>query len=151
MGILDTVRGNKEVEQKAAAMDAIVTQKNAEELVRQEFGRMKAAEAASILNQGLAARSIPYNSDISEEDAYRLQLANQAAQANAARQSQQMDPAIMDMINKNRAYNEANSRLKEQPMTFDQYPVNEEATISNYQNSVDQGLADRWAQSYKGR
>ena len=61
----------------------------AREAARQEIGRAKQAEAARVLDQGQVglARVMadPYAGGLSQEDAYKLQLVQQAQDANYAK------------------------------------------------------------------
>ena len=136
----------------------------AKEAARRGMEAAKKVEAARVLNQGdvgLAgmAAQVPYGAGISVEDAQRLAIAQQAQKINEQK-------AIQDMIAKNRNYNATNAALAERDTaaqaTYDAggntaildglvfNPI-DKAAVQRYQDSVDQGLAGKWKQSYNGR
>ena len=130
--------------------------------------RQRKEEAAKVLNQGEVGLSgsvaqIPYANGISTEDAQKLVLAQQAQKANEYR-------TIQDMISKNRDYNATKGALAGREaaaqatfdaggdvggngdiMDFIAFNPIDKAAVQKYQDSVDQGLAAKWMQSYKGR
>ena len=140
----------------------------AKEAARRDMEAAKKVEAARVLNQGdlgLAgmATQVPYGAGISVEDAQRLAIAQQAQKVNEQK-------AIQDMIAKNRNYNATNAALAERDTAaqasydaggdvggntdiLDGLVFNpiDKAAVQRYQDSVDQGLADKWKQSYNGR
>lgn len=129
----------------------------AKEAARQDVARAKQAEAARVLDQGQAglARTVadPYVNGMSQEDMYKLALAKQAQDANTYK-------AAMDMIAKNRDYNQAKQAVDNAPVRYEtvedpttfSYSTNEVrdvnpadlATVRKYQQSIDPGLAAKW-------
>ena len=140
----------------------------AREAARQNVEAAKKAEMGRMMNQGevgLAGNvaQVPYANGISAEDAQKLVLAQQAQKANEYR-------AIQDMISKNRDYNATKGALAGREaaaqatfdaggdvggngdiMDFIAFNPIDKAAVQKYQDSVDQGLAAKWMQSYKGR
>ena len=108
---------------------------------RQAFEAAKRAEAAKVLNQvpagarGLAAK-LGY-SDSSLEDAYKLQLAKQAQDANH-------DVAVADMIAKNRAYNATATEAANGLKNGGSVDADQMNALRQYQDTVDPGLAAKW-------
>lgn len=140
----------------------------AKEAARRDMEAAKKVEAARVLNQGDVglsgmAAQVPYGAGISVEDAQRLAIAQQAQKVNEQK-------AIQDMIAKNRNYNATKAALAERDTAaqatynaggdvggntaiLDELVFNpiDKAAVQRYQDSVDQGLADKWRQSYNGR
>lgn len=139
----------------------------ARDAARQEQNRVKAAEASRVLNQGTPGLAgivaDPYVNGISQKDIYRLAMAERAARANEYGN-------VMDMITKNRDYIATKRALDERDAaataTFDagdDYGGNsglmdglifdpiDKAAIAKYKENIDQGLAAKWMESYKGR
>lgn len=110
--------------------------------------------------------SIPYQSGISEQDVYKLALAEKARKANEYNN-------IMRMIDANRVGVNAANASRTQPeipsasdaafyaqdgidvykgynKDMEEYARNK-ALADAYSNTVDQGLAAKWMESYKGR
>lgn len=136
------------------------------EQARQEANAAKAAEAARVMNQGTPSVGLagvvaePYNRGVSAEDLYKMEMAKRASEQNA----------IMDMINKNRAYQENRGAGEQYDraskyVPFDDGVMGDDAKHDEYLNAlstkaareqeylnkVDPGLAAKWMQSYKGR
>lgn len=91
--------------------------------------------------------SIPYNSGISEEDLYKLALADRVKAAN---EKAAYDKQMIDNYNASRQYQDDARLLKQ--IGWDT-PEAYKATVRSdaFDDRIDQGLAAQWQNSYRGR
>ncbi len=101
--------------------------------------------ADRVVPQGTA--NIPYNSGISEQDAYKLALEKQAQDANA---KAAYDKQMIDNYNASRQYQDDARLLKQ--VGWDTPEAYKAIVRSDmFDDRIDQGLAAQWQNNYRGR
>ena len=116
----------------------------AKEAARQEIGRVKQAEAARVLDQGQVglARVMAdqYAGGLSQEDAYKLQLAQQAREANA---KAAYDKVAADRFNASKQYQD-DARLLKRVGWDTPEGVAAVQRSDAFDDRIDPGLAAKW-------